>query len=150
MQPKFLILLVDDDRLLVDILRKASQVSFPEASFIQVFSASEAISYIHALDDKWGPKLILLDIDLGATLNGFNLLAFLRTHTEARFLPIVMLTVDELPTTIGTAYTVGVSSFTVKPASFEGWKNYFATLKLYWFSTVTIPPIRFRKLNYWK
>ncbi|SFF21725.1 response regulator [Spirosoma endophyticum] len=149
MQPKFLILLVDDDPLLVDILTRAAQGSFPEAFFIQVFSSSEAITYIQALDGR-GPKLVLLDIDLGAKLNGFDFLAFLRTHDQARFLPVVMLTVDDLPSTIGSAYLMGASSFTVKPASFEGWKTYFATLRLYWFSTVTIPPIRFQKWDYWK
>ncbi|MFD2937389.1 response regulator [Spirosoma flavum] len=107
---KFPILLVDDDSLLGDILNRACRDSFPEASFSQVSSALEAISYINGLDNR-GQKLILLDIDLGTSLNGFDFLAFLRTHAQGRFLPIIILTTDELPTTIGTAYLVGASSF---------------------------------------
>jgi hypothetical protein len=45
---------------------------------------------------------------------------------------------------------VGASAYTLKPGSFADWQTYMATLRLYWFSTVTIPPIRFRKLEYWK
>ncbi|MFD2937803.1 response regulator [Spirosoma flavum] len=95
------------------------------------------MSYVNELDSR-GPKLVLLDIDLGSSLTGFDFLTFLRAH--ARFLPIIILTAHELPTTIKTAYFVGASSFTVKPYSFEDWKTYFAVLRLYWFSTVTIPP----------
>ncbi|GAB3788477.1 hypothetical protein GCM10028818_55110 [Spirosoma horti] len=149
MQPKFLILLVDDDSSLVEVLPLAVKSSFPEASFIQVHSHSEAIAYIHALD-HYGPKLILLDIDLGSNQSGLDLAAFLRVHPEGRFVPIVILTIDQLPTTIGLAYLAGASSFTVKPASFGEWQIYLATLRLYWFSTVTIPPVRFHKLEYWK
>lgn len=149
MQPKFLILLVDDDPLLGDILDRASRISFAEASFIQVYSAAAAKTYINELE--WhGPKLVLLDIDLGSDQTGFNLLAFLSSHREARFLPVVMLTVDQLASTITEAYLVGASSYTVKPSSFGDWQTYMATLRLYWFSTVTIPPIRFHKLEYWK
>ncbi|GAB3050386.1 response regulator [Spirosoma pulveris] len=149
MQSPFLILLVDDDPLLLDVLHRASRVSFPEASFIQVLSNPEAISYIQELD-QYGPKLILLDVDLGSNQSGLDFAAFLRVHPQGRFLPLVMLSIDQLPATVGSAYLAGVSSFTVKPTSFGDWKIYFATLRLYWFRTVTIPPVRFHKLAHWK
>jgi CheY-like chemotaxis protein len=149
MQPKFLILVVDDDSSLLYVLNSASRLSFPEASFIQVHSVTEAITYIHELDN-YGPKLILLDLDLGSSKSGLDLIVFLQSHAQGRFLPVIMLTIDQLPTTITTSYLAGVSSFTVKPFDFEEWKSYFAVLRLYWFSTVTIPPIRFHKLEYWK
>lgn len=145
MQPKFLILLVDDDSSLLHVLSLAAKISFPEASFIQVHSNEEAITYIHELD-HYGPKLILLDIDLGINQSGVDFAAFLRVHPEGCFLPIVMLMIDQLPTTIGLDYLAGASSFTVKPASFRDWQIYLGTLRLYWFNTVTIPPVRFHKL----
>lgn len=37
---------------------------FIEASFIQVYAASEGITYVYSLEGR-GPKLVLLDIDLG-------------------------------------------------------------------------------------
>lgn len=144
MQPKFMILLVDDDPQLADILHRASRVTFPEASFTQVHSHTEAISYINGLD-TYGPRLVLLDIDLGESHTGFDFVTFLRAHQQARFLPIVMLTVDELPSAINSAYLVGASSFTLKPSSYEDWKAYMSILRLYWYSTVTMPLIQFHK-----
>lgn len=144
MKSQFPILLVDDDALLVDILHRASREHFPEASFIQVFSNPEAIMYIKALDGH-GPKLVLLDIDLGSSVNGLDFLVFLQAHPEGRLLPVVMLTASQLPSAIMTAYTTGAASFTVKPFSFDDWKMYFVTLRQYWFDTVTIPAVRFYK-----
>ncbi|QHV98688.1 response regulator [Spirosoma endbachense] len=144
MRPPFLILLVDDDALLVDILHRASRETFPEASFIQVYSNSEAITYINQLDG-YGPKLVLLDIDLGSSINGFDFLAFLQAHAEGHFLPVVMLTAIQLPSSIVAAYSTGASSFTVKPFSFIDWKTYLGILRQYWFLAATIPPIRFYK-----
>jgi CheY-like chemotaxis protein len=149
MQPPFSILLVDDDPLLLDILDRASRDSFPEASFTQVHSHSEAVNYIHELN-QYGPKLILLDIDLGSNQSGLDFAAFLKAHPQGRFLPLVMLSIDQMSANVGLAYLAGASSFTVKPASFGDWKIYFATLRLYWFRTVTIPSIRFHKLEQWK
>jgi CheY-like chemotaxis protein len=145
MQPKFLILLVDDDPLLLDILTRASRNTFPEASFVQVQSNSQAISYIEELD-TYGPKLVLLDISLGTDQSGYDFAFYLKVHPQGRFLPVVVLSVDQLPINITSAYISGISSYTVKPYSFEEWKIYFAILRGYWFTTVTIPPIRFQKL----
>lgn len=145
MQPKFLILLVDDDPLLLDVFTRASSYTFSEASFVQVQSNSQAISYIEELD-TYGPKLVLLDIDLGSNQSGYDFAIYIKVHPQGRFLPIVVLTVDQLPINITSAYISGVSAYTVKPDSFEEWKVYFAILRNYWFSTVTIPPIRFQKV----
>ena len=144
MMPKFSILVVDDDPLLVDILRIASAHTFPEASFIQVYSDLEAISYINQLDG-YGPKLVLLDIDLGGNTNEFAFIALLRAHKEAHLLPVVILTVNPLSDQVMAAYSFGASAFTIKPFSYEGWKAYLGHLRLYWFQTVTLPKIYFNK-----
>lgn len=146
MKPQFPILLVDDDLLLLDILNRAAARTFPEASFTQVYNATEAITYINGLN-RSGPKLVFLDIDLRSNLTGFDFLKFLKTHPQGRLLPIIMLTVDQEPSRIEAAYSMGSSSYIVKPDSFENWKQYLNTLRLYWFNTVTIPPIQFQKLD---
>ncbi len=145
MQSKFQILIVDDDLHLMEILNRASLHSFPEASFIQAYSSTEAIAYIKNLNG-YGPKLVLLDINLQDGANGFAFLTVLRSHPEALFLPVVMLTVSQLPHDIEVAYTSGASSFTVKPFSYNDWKTYLSHLRLYWFETVTLPAIRFHKI----
>ncbi|MFD2934312.1 response regulator [Spirosoma flavum] len=146
MKPQFLVLVVDDDILLTDILNRASRSSFPEATFIQVHSSTEAKKYIEDLDG-YGPKLVLLDINLQDKVSGLDFLAFLRAYSQTRFLPVVMLTASQLPQDIETAYTFGASSFTVKPFSYEDWRVYLSNLRLYWFETVTLPAIRFHRAS---
>ena len=102
------------------------------------------MSYINELDG-YGPKLVLLDIDLGDHTNGFKFIALLRTHKEACLLPVVMLTVNPLSDQVRAAYSLGASSFTVKPFNYEGWKAYLGHLRLYWFQTVTLPKVFFHK-----
>ncbi|MFD2935227.1 response regulator [Spirosoma flavum] len=146
MRPKFLILVVDDDLLLMEILIRASRSSFPEATFVQAYSSSGALTYINNLDG-YGPKIVLLDINLQDMMTGFGLLALLHTHPKARLLPVVMFTISQLLRDIQTAYSFGASSFTVKPFTYEEWKTYLSHLRLYWFQTVTLPKVSFHKLN---
>ncbi len=144
----FPILVVDDDPLLVDILIHASAHSFPEACFTQLYNASEAIHYIKELDG-YGPKLVLLDIDLADIETGFDFLVLLQAHPEARLLPVVVLSSSQLPADVITTYSMGASSFTSKPFSYPEWKIYLSQLRLYWFDTVTTPRIWFHKEEPW-
>ncbi len=144
----FPILVVDDDPLLLEILTRASVHSFPEASFTQLYTAGAAIHYIKELDG-YGPKLVLLDIDLADVANGFDFLALLEAHPEARLLPVVVLSSSRLPEDIETTYSHGASSFTNKPFSYQEWKTYLNQLRIYWFDTVTTPRIWFHKEEPW-
>lgn len=145
MSNHFPILIVDDDPLLTEILSQSSLLGFPEASFLQVHSTAEAITYIKSLDG-YGPKLVLLDCYLQDRENGLDFLAFLRGNKETRYLPVVILTVSQIQADIDNAYSLGASSFTVKPSCFDDWVSYLRSLRHYWFKTVTLPRIRFQKM----
>ncbi|GAB3704928.1 response regulator [Spirosoma flavus] len=144
MSTTFRILLVDDDPDLVDILRRASQERFPEASYVQVYSASDALDYFSKLDGD-GPQLLLLDINLGNSMTGFDLLKSLREHPITQVLPVVILTVSQLRSDVQNSYKDGASSFIRKPETFEDWKQYAEQLRIYWVKTVTLPPIIYKK-----
>lgn len=142
MPSSFSILLIDDDPWLAEVLTRAARSPFPEASFHQVYSAEEAKRYIEQLAG-YGPKLILLDINLNEMITGFNLLAYLHAHPQARFVPVLMLTVSQLPNDVKLAYEIGASSFTVKPFSYQEWQTYLVNLRQYWYKTVSLPSIQF-------
>ena len=144
MSADFRILIIDDDPALLDILNRAAKSSFPEVLFIQVYNSLEAKDYFLKLEG-YGPKLVLLDINLRDSVNGLAFLAYLRSNTQTRTLPIIMLTVSQLDSDIELAYASGVSSFTNKPFSYEGWLTYLQTLRSYWFNTVTLPSILYQK-----
>jgi DNA-binding NarL/FixJ family response regulator len=140
-QPQFPILLVDDDPLVGDILERAAETSFNEASFIHVNSFDTAKAYIDGLQGK-APKLVLLDIDLKDKVDGLDFLALLRVHPKGRLLPVVILSANETRQLVERAYSFGAASFTIKPFSYADWKTYLSNLRNYWFQTVTLLDIR--------
>ncbi|QDK80205.1 response regulator [Spirosoma sp. KCTC 42546] len=141
---RYSILLVDDDPHLIELLNHAAQQVFPEASFFQVTSAAEAIAYIETLEG-YGPRLVLLDLNLSSADNGLHFLSFLRANENTRFLPVVILTVSNLYGDIENSYALGVSAFTIKPTRLDEWVDYVRNLRNYWFDTVTLPAIVFNK-----
>lgn len=147
MARKFSILLIDDDRELGPILKRASKDVFPEADYVQVFSCKEAQTYFEKLD-TYGPKLILLDLDMSST-SGLAFLAYLKKGPlKAESIPVIMLTVSELPADIFNAYQFGAAAFTTKPFSYSEWKDYLKVLRGYWQDTVSTEPVRFYPKSY--
>ena len=144
MPNQFLILLVDDDQSLIDILVRAAQGSFPEATFRQVSRFDEAKKYIDELDGRI-PQLVLLDVDLQDRVDGLDFLALIRVHPKGRVLPIIILSASHTPQMIERAYSFGASSFTIKPFTFDEWKRYLLRLRMYWYETVTLPDVRYYK-----
>ncbi|GAB3727591.1 response regulator [Spirosoma lituiforme] len=144
MPQQFPILLVDDDPLIAEVLQRASQGSFPEASFIHVSNFEDAKTYIEELEGR-GPKIVLLDIDLQDKVDGLDFLALLRAHPKGRILPVVMLSANKTPGLVERAYSFGASSFTLKPFSYADWKTYLSNLKTYWYETVTLLDVRHYK-----
>lgn len=67
----FTILLVDDDLQINDLLTQAAKNGFPQSKFIYKTSFEEATTYLEHLTG-WGPRLILLDIDLKQSKNGLD------------------------------------------------------------------------------
>ncbi|GAB2554562.1 response regulator [Spirosoma areae] len=144
MSSDFLILVIDDDPPLLDILKFTAKSGFPEARFIQVHSTGDAKTYFANLTGH-GPRLILLDINLGSGENGLDFLRILREDRHTHIIPVLMLTVSDSASDIKAAYELGVSSFTNKPDTTKDWITYFERLRIYWLKTVTLPKVFFRK-----
>jgi CheY-like chemotaxis protein len=143
---RFPILVIDDDPLLTDILIRSAKKGFPEATFTHMLTATEAINYIKNLNGD-GPRLITLDINLNDTLSGFDFIAFLQGHPQARLVPVIILTVSEESEVIKEAYQLGVTSFTNKPFNSQEWIMYFEVLRNYWYKAATMPDILFHKVE---
>ena len=60
------------------------------------------------------PALILLDLKLPG-MTGLQLLQWMRVQPDVRRIPVVVLTSDEDPKTIDSAYDLGANSYLVKP-----------------------------------
>ncbi|GAB3335245.1 response regulator [Larkinella ripae] len=144
MPPTFEILLIDDDSTILEILNRVAPTSFPTATFTQVATAKEAKDYLHSLEG-YGPRLILLDINLDSPETGFDFLTYLRSKRQYNGLPVVMLTISRAPADIRNSYETGANSFAAKPFDLGGWKTLLEALRLYWVETVALPTIYYRK-----
>ncbi|GAB4020805.1 response regulator [Spirosoma migulaei] len=144
MAERFRILIVDDEPDVADVLNRAATHTFPEADFSYVNSYRKAVAYLDNLNGM-GPKLVLLDIDLQSSLNGFDFLSKLRQHPKGRAIPVVVLSSHSSKEKCDEAFLLGANAFTSKPFSYADWKSYVAQLRTYWFETVTIPKLYFHK-----
>lgn len=133
----FEILVVDDEPPICDLLTRIASQVFPEASFVNVRSAQETLSY---LDRQLNtpPQLILLDINLGQSIDGLALIPQLNDRLKGRA-PIVMLTASFEPPVVKQAYEHGAVAYTQKPEDLQGWRHYVANLRSYWHDTTTLP-----------
>ncbi len=103
------ILCVDDDAYLTDLLRYAlSREGF------EVSTASSGREALRLVQSK-GIDLVILDVNI-PDMNGFRVLAALRTFSQA---PVVMLTARSQDEDIVAAFSSGADDYVVKPFSMQ-------------------------------
>jgi CheY-like chemotaxis protein len=84
------------------------------------------------------PGMILLDLNMPRK-DGREALAEIKADPRLRMIPIVILTTSKAEQDILSAYDLGVSSFIVKPVSFQGLVDITRTFSRYWFEIVELP-----------
>lgn len=85
------------------------------------------------------PGVILLDLNM-PRMDGREALAALKSDPALRRIPVVVMTTSKAQEDIVRTYDLGVSSFIVKPITFEGLVNVMQAIGRYWFEIVELPP----------
>ena len=118
------ILLAEDDRNDVLLMRRAfEQAGIPNPLFV-VHTGQEAVDYLggegdFAQREKYPlPGLMLLDLKM-PWMDGFDVLRWLRRHRQFDTLPVVVLTSSKLQSDIDKSRAMGVYDYRVKPHEFE-------------------------------
>lgn len=131
-----------DDRLLV---RRAFQSALPRSSIAMVADGEELLDYLH-MRGKYGdpvecprPSLIMLDLNMPRK-DGLQVLQELKSMSEFRKIPVVVLTTSASERDIALSYELGVNAFISKPASFSKLKKMVRSLSDFWFDVVKLPP----------
>ena len=107
------ILVVDDDPIFCEFARV--HLSTPLASVDAAPNGEVALGLL--TNDNF--DIVLCDIDM-PVLDGFELLAKIRSDSRLSDLPVVMLTGKEDILSIDRAYNLGATAFTTKPVN---WRN---------------------------
>ncbi|MEZ4385463.1 MAG: response regulator [Nannocystaceae bacterium] len=137
------ILIADDDpedRMLaaeaLEESRLANTIRFVE-------DGEELLDYLHHRgkftdpDESPRPGLILLDLNMPRK-DGREALEEIKSNSELRRIPIVVLTTSQAEADIYRSYDLGVNSFIVKPVSFDSLVDVMQVLGRYWFEIVEI------------
>jgi CheY-like chemotaxis protein len=118
------ILLAEDDKNDVFLMKRAFNKAAIDNPLFLVSDGQEVVDYLEGTGkfsdrDKFPmPGLLLLDLKM-PLMDGFDVLAWLRTHAQFDTLPVVVLTASRLPEDITKSLNLGVYDYRIKPAAFD-------------------------------
>jgi CheY-like chemotaxis protein len=134
--PRPVILLVDDNPHDVVLIRLAFRRVGIIDTIHLVKDGTEAMRYIRgegAYSDRHQfpiPTLVLLDLKMPQT-SGFEVLQWIRQRPELNNVVVVVMSGSKNDSDIERAYSLGASSYLVKPTRFEDMVRMMETLKDY-------------------
>ena len=117
------ILLVEDDpghaRLIERNLRRAHVTN----EIVTLSDGQQAIDYLfrehaYAQATHAMPRLMLLDLNL-PQLDGYQVLARVKTDERTRHIPVLILTTTDEPHEIERCYALGCNVYVTKPVAYE-------------------------------
>lgn len=133
----FTILLVEDDPNDAFLMERAFGKLGYGSSLKTVKDGEEAVDYLAGrglFGDRGShplPGLVLLDLKL-PKLSGFEVLAWMRRQPQFTNLPVGVLTSSKEKADIQRAYSLGATSYMVKPTGFDDLQSVVKTIATYW------------------
>ncbi|NET55935.1 MAG: response regulator [Symploca sp. SIO2E6] len=106
---KFTILVVDDDKISLQVLTKLLTLQNYE-----VVQATTGIQTLEQMEQGLEPDLIILDIMM-PRMNGYEVCQKIRESFSANQLPIIMLTAKDQPSDLVEGLSYGANDYLVKP-----------------------------------
>jgi CheY-like chemotaxis protein len=131
------ILLVEDELADATLLMRGFQKIGVLNPIVNLRSGDDALGYLSGTGDYADrvkfplPVLVLLDLKLPGT-TGLQLLQWMRTRRDVKRIPVVVLTMDEAPSTINAAYDLGANSYLVKPGNTNQIERTVKAIQAYW------------------
>jgi CheY-like chemotaxis protein len=93
------------------------------------------------IDSSPRPGLVLLDLNMPRK-DGREALEEIKSDSDLRSIPIVVLTTSKQEEDILRSYDVGANSYVTKPVTFKGLVDVMKTLGRYWLEIVELPDDR--------
>jgi len=137
------ILLVEDNPKDVKLTLRALAESRLANEVVVVNDGDEALDYLHRrgkyeLRAAGDPAVILLDLKL-PRVSGLDVLKTLKSDSELKKIPVVMLTSSREEQDLTRSYDTGVNAYVVKPVDFKEFIHALQTLGVFW-AVVNEPP----------
>ena len=90
------------------------------------------------------PGIILLDLNM-PKIDGREALMEIKSHSDLKSIPVVVLTTSKAQEDIFRSYSLGVNSFVTKPVKFDSLVEVAKDLGRYWFEVVELPQFQMNK-----
>jgi two-component system, response regulator len=84
------------------------------------------------------PQLVLLDLNMPRK-DGREALREIKSNTQLRHIPVVVLTTSKSPEDIRNAYALGANCYITKPVTFESLLATVHAFSNFWFNVVRLP-----------
>ncbi len=142
------ILLVEDDSNDIFFIQRAFQQVNAINPIHIVKDGEAAIDYLSGTGEYDNreqyplPALVLLDLKL-PRCSGTEVLEWLRQQPMLKRIPVVVLTSSRESLDVDQTYELGISSYLVKPVSFDALSRMIAALDAYWLKLNEYPSIAF-------
>jgi len=123
-------ILIDDSRNDLDVVSEALETF----DFIQVKNFTDtqlAYNYLQEVNTNDNQNLILLDLNMPKK-NGFELLKEIKANSKLSHIPILIYTSSKRPEDINRAYSLGASSYIIKPITIDDVERTFRDIVHYW------------------
>ena len=133
------IVIIEDDASETILITRALERAGLNREFL-TFNGEQAVEFLFNRKTDWGkselPALIILDLVM-PTVSGLDILKRLKTDSQTRRLPTVVLSNSDRDSHLHDAYSLGANSFIAKSPNFD---EKIDGLVAYWFRTVALPP----------
>ncbi|MDG2528220.1 response regulator [Caulobacter endophyticus] len=139
------ILLVEDNPRDLELTLAALAKCQLANEIITTRDGAEALDYVYARGDyadrpAGDPAVILLDLKL-PKIDGLEVLEKLKSDSNFRQIPVVMLTSSREERDLVKSYEQGVNAFVVKPVDFNAFFEAIESLGMFW-AILNEPPPR--------
>ncbi|NEQ31500.1 MAG: response regulator [Leptolyngbya sp. SIO4C5] len=140
------ILLVEDDSNDILFIQRAFRRVNATNSIQIVKDGDAAVDYLagvgtYADRDRYPlPALILLDLKLPRR-SGVEVLEWIKQQPALKRIPVVVLTSSRESPDINRSYDLGVSSYLVKPVSFDSLATMISVIDAYWLQLNEYPTV---------
>lgn len=144
MKKDYEILLIEDNIDDVELSLMALREGGIDYKIKVLRDGMEALEYLFAPDGKTDklqrmPVLILLDLKL-PKVDGFQVLKRIKSHPEAKVIPVVIMTSSDEGRDRERSYRMGTNSYIKKPVDFDQFVGALRQISAYWLD-LNEPPL---------
>ncbi|MCL7764146.1 response regulator [Polaribacter sp. Z014] len=123
------ILLIDDDELERIKFKKVCKDICFSCTIVEAVDGKQALHFLSAKGKTF--DIIILDLHM-PKMNGLELLRILKSNTEYKNIPVVIMSNSEDSTELQDCYNLGISGYFTKPAQYSQYSEKVKSLLDYW------------------